>query len=261
MLLTPVPRTQGWRTIKTWGWSPQKAESGRASEYRHNTMPDANPDAYGGIAWFYDRVIEPISAPLRRTTVGLLPITPTTRVLDVGCGTGGLVAAYADAGAVVSGIDLSEAMLEQAKNRVRDRTRLEVGDATALPYADASFDIVVASLMLHELERDTQKKVIRAMVRVTTPGGSIILIDYRVGKLRLKGKGMRVLSTIGERLAGKDHYRNWRSYMATGGMPALLDDLDMTVTREKIVAGGNLSLWISTPPVPHRRPLPETAPE
>lgn len=201
------------------------------------------------MARFYDRVIEPLNAPLRRVAVSLLPIATATRVLDVGCGTGGLVAAYADAGAVVSGIDLSEAMLEQARNRVRDRARLEVGDATAMPYADNSFDIVVTSLILHELARETQKNVIAEMARVAAPGGSIVLIDYRVGRLRLKGKGMRAFSTIAERLAGKDHYRSWRSYMASGGMPALLDDLNMTVNREKIVAGGNLSIWVTARPV------------
>jgi len=211
-------------------------------------MTDQTPDAYGGIARFYDRVIEPLNAPLRRAAIDLLNPEPSASVLDVGCGTGGLVEALVDAGAEVAGIDLSESMLSIAQDRVGDRANLQHGDATNLPFPDDHFDAVTASLFLHELDPHTREAAISEMSRVAKPDGSIALIDYRIGSLRIKGRFLRAISTVAERMAGSEHHTNWRTYMGNGGMPSVLGDLGLAIDREKITAGGNLAIWIVSGP-------------
>lgn len=75
------------------------------------------------------------------------------RVLDAGCGSGPLAAALRDAGAVVTGFDASAAMVGLARQRLGDDADLHVADlGTPLPFDDAEFDDVVASLVLHYLE-------------------------------------------------------------------------------------------------------------
>lgn len=96
------------------------------------------------------------------------------RILDVGCGSGPLSAALRDRGAIVTGFDLSPAMIDLARNRLGEGADLRVHDLAApLPYADAAFDDVVASLVLHYLEDWTGP--LAELRRVLKPGGRLIL--------------------------------------------------------------------------------------
>ncbi|MER7247272.1 class I SAM-dependent methyltransferase [Kribbella sp. NPDC000426] len=96
------------------------------------------------------------------------------RILDVGCGAGPLSAALRDMGAIVSGFDRSAEMLHLARRRLGEDADLTVGDlADPLPYADAAFDDVVASLVLHYLE--DWSKPLAELRRVLKPGGRLIM--------------------------------------------------------------------------------------
>lgn len=200
-------------------------------------------DAYGRVARFYDTALGRLNEPLNRMTTELAPAGPGDRVLDVGCGTGSHLAGYVALGATCTGIDSSPAMLAVAADRLRGGARLDEGDASALPYPDGSFDVVFSSLVLHEMDPDTRRAVLDEMVRVTDAGGRIAIIDYYAGALRWKGRVWRAFSTVTERVAGSDHYTQWRTYLDHGGIPNLLP-ATVTIERTKIVAGGNLAIWI-----------------
>ena len=76
---------------------------------------------------------------------------PGERWLDVGCGTGAVAMRAARAGAKVTGVDISEGMIETARRRAAEERldiSYEVGDAEGLPVADASFDVVSSSVGL-----------------------------------------------------------------------------------------------------------------
>ena len=99
------------------------------------------------------------------------------RILDAGCGAGPLLADLKARGAHVSGFDPSTAMLELARRRVPDAD-LRVADLTApLPYADAEFDDVIASLVLHYLEDWTGP--LAEVRRVLKTGGRFLMsVDH-----------------------------------------------------------------------------------
>jgi ubiquinone/menaquinone biosynthesis C-methylase UbiE len=204
-------------------------------------MSDAGSDAYGGIARYYDRLLEPMNAPLRAAGLRMHPPVDGMSVLDVGCGTGAHLEAYVEAGAICTGIDASPSMLEQARSRIGERAELILGDAADMPFDDASFDLIFTSLFLHELEPQIRDRVLAEMLRVLDSGGRMLIIDYRDGSLRLKGRAWRLFSTIAERMAGADHYRNWRTYLEEGGVEAMLPSGAGTASS-KIVAGGNLMI-------------------
>ena len=84
-------------------------------------------------------------------------------VLDVGCGTGATLQRLADAGLRVAGVDRSPAMLARARRRL-GRIPLVLGDAGVLPFADASFDLVILNTTLEFLDRP--EDAIAELVRV-----------------------------------------------------------------------------------------------
>ncbi|MFE0025050.1 methyltransferase domain-containing protein [Amycolatopsis sp. NPDC059021] len=100
------------------------------------------------------------------------------RILDAGCGAGPLFAALRDRGAVLTGIDASAGILEQARRRLGAEADLRVADlAGPLPFPDEAFDDVVASLVLHYL-RDWGP-ALAELRRVLRPGGRLIVsVDH-----------------------------------------------------------------------------------
>jgi ubiquinone/menaquinone biosynthesis C-methylase UbiE len=113
-------------------------------------------------------------------------------VLDIGCGTGTLaIAARRRVGpsAIVHGIDASPEMIARAR---RKATRagadvvLEVAPAQALPFADARFDVVLSTVMLHHLRRNAREQAVREARRVLRPGGRLLAVDF----VKSSGKGL-----------------------------------------------------------------------
>jgi len=100
------------------------------------------------------------------------------RILDAGCGSGPLFAALRDRGALLTGIDASARMLEQARRRLGAGADLRVADlADPLPFRDGAFDDVVASLVFHYLE-DWGPTLVE-LRRVLTPDGRLIVsVDH-----------------------------------------------------------------------------------
>ncbi|HWM12327.1 MAG TPA: class I SAM-dependent methyltransferase [Solirubrobacteraceae bacterium] len=95
-----------------------------------------------------------------------------TRVLEVGCGLGDLVAAAAARGAHATGTDLAEGMLEAARRR-HPAIAFEPADAEALPFADGAFDATVAAFVINHMP-DPERGVAE-LARVTRPGGRVAL--------------------------------------------------------------------------------------
>lgn len=201
-------------------------------------------DAYARVAPVYDRLLGRLNAPLNALLTEVAPASDGEHVLDVGCGTGSHLEGYVAMGAACSGIDLSPAMLAVARRRLPPDVVLEHGDATDLPFDDETFDLVIASLFLHELDPDALAAVLGEMARVTREGGRIAVLDYRVGSMRWQGRAWRAFSTVVEFLAGRAHYRAWRSWLASGGITARQPP-GTAPDREKIVAGGNLAIRVT----------------
>lgn len=99
-------------------------------------------------------------------------------VLDVACGPGIVACALAQTGAQVTAIDLTPAMIEQARlraTRMNVAVDYHIGDAQALPFQTASFDRVITRYSFHHMQ--VPGNVLSEMVRVCRPGGRVIVID------------------------------------------------------------------------------------
>jgi ubiquinone/menaquinone biosynthesis C-methylase UbiE len=104
---------------------------------------------------------------------------PGAAVLDVACGPGLVALALAESAGHVTGLDLTPAMLDKARELQRRGGRPNLswvlGRADALPYPRASFDAVVTRFSFHHLTEPA--KALAEMVRVCRPGGRVVVCD------------------------------------------------------------------------------------
>ena len=104
---------------------------------------------------------------------------PGDTVLDVACGGGIIVCAFAPEVKHATGIDMTPAMLDRARQLAAEKGLANVswdqGDVGSLPYADGAFDIVVTRFSMHHFLDPIG--VLREMVRVCAPGGRVVVVD------------------------------------------------------------------------------------
>jgi ubiquinone/menaquinone biosynthesis C-methylase UbiE len=105
----------------------------------------------------------------------------TQRLFDVACGTGRFLSfvKHNHPRLPVVGLDLSAAYLHRARRQLSDWSWVDLvlGPAEALPFADASFDLVTCVYLFHELPRPVRQRAVTEFARVLRPGGRVVLVD------------------------------------------------------------------------------------
>ncbi len=124
--------------------------------------------------------IEDSIAAMHDDLVGRLDPVPGERWLDLACGTGAVSMRAARAGADVTGLDLSDVMVETARRRAVSEglsITYHAGDCESLPFADGSFDVVSSSVGI--IFAPEHERVARELARVARPGGRLGLTAWR----------------------------------------------------------------------------------
>ena len=205
-------------------------------------------DAYGRIARFYDRVVEPVLSDARRIGLTLWPPWEGMRVLDIGCGTGAQLQLYEKAKCDVTGVDPSPAMLRIARQRLGETAPLEMREAEQWPSSADRFDLVLLSMVLHELEDEQRTAVLNTAKRAVKPEGRILVLEYHPGPLSFpQGWLTQPVILLVERLAGAAHYRNQRSFIKLGGVASLASRNQLQVEQSRIIKGGNFGVFLLKP--------------
>ena len=179
---------------------------------------------YGAI---YHKLFDPQLAEARQVAVDL--ITEGLSVLDIACGTGQLCFALrSQKHCPVVGLDLSLRMLEFARKANPFQEVMFVhGDATDLGvFGDQSFDYATMLMVVHELPRSQQARVLKEALRVASKG---IIIDA-VAPLpkNTGGVGIRIV----ERTFGRDHLHNFKAFLASGGIRGMLEESGLPISEE-----------------------------
>jgi demethylmenaquinone methyltransferase/2-methoxy-6-polyprenyl-1,4-benzoquinol methylase len=218
----------------------------------------------------------------RRATVRLAPPPTSGAMLDVCCGTGDLALAYADRGG--SGLrivasDFCRPMLDhgaaKAARRREGGPSLEwvEADAMALPFADASFDLVTVAFGLRNIA-DTGRGLAE-MARVCRPGGTLAILEFAVPK-RWPIRGLylwyfrRVLPRLGNLLArnASDAYtylnQSVEQFPAGEALGRIVREAGFSDVRSKSLTFGIAALTLATrraPATADRPPLADPADE
>jgi ubiquinone/menaquinone biosynthesis C-methylase UbiE len=141
----------------------------------------------------------------------------TGEVLEVAVGTGLNLEAY-PRDVALTGIDLSDAMLDIARSRATEVGRtatLQQADAHELPFDDASFDTVVCTFGLCAIPDHT--RAIAEMTRVLRPGGRLILVDHIASTSRVARGVQRFLEIFTVPLGGEHFLRRPLNHVRAAG--------------------------------------------
>ncbi|MEE8658783.1 Phosphatidylethanolamine N-methyltransferase [Acetobacteraceae bacterium EV16G] len=189
--------------------------------------------AYRRWANIYDTVFGGISAFGRRRAVDAVNNLRGDRVLEVGVGTG-LALPHYRADKIITGIDLSEAMLAKARERVAREALGNVAalhemDAEATDFADDSFDIAVAMFVASVVPNP--RRLLAELKRVVRPGGHVLFVNHF-----LATGGVRLLCE--RAMARASHSLGWHPDFA---LEALLTESD--IRKAKITPVPPLGLF------------------
>ncbi|MFX0538934.1 demethylmenaquinone methyltransferase [Ornithinimicrobium sp. Y1847] len=142
-------------------------------------QPHEVVDMFDGVARRYDVTNTVLTGGLdawwRRVATGVVDAQPGERVLDIAAGTGVSSVPYADRGVQVVPADFSLGMLQEGYRR-RPDLPFTAADAMALPFADASFDVVTMSFGLRNV-KDVDL-ALREFLRVCRPGGRLLIAEF-----------------------------------------------------------------------------------
>jgi ubiquinone/menaquinone biosynthesis C-methylase UbiE len=154
------------------------ASRGEATTTEEHAAP---PEAWDAIAEGYDRYVAPQEVDLANEALSLVGLEPGERFLDVAAGPGGLSLPAARLGAEVLATDWSPAMIERFEARA-DQEGLRnvegrIMDCHVLDLPDHSFDVTGSQFGVMLVP--DQARALREMVRVTRPGGRVLVVTYR----------------------------------------------------------------------------------
>jgi phosphatidylethanolamine/phosphatidyl-N-methylethanolamine N-methyltransferase len=176
----------------------------------------------------YDLIFDWIFAPGRTAAIKHLGVQANDSVLEVGIGTGLNLPLY-PATSQLTGIDLSQEMLDKAVERVQTlampNVRLKVMDATSMDFGDDEFDKALATYTISAVPDPVA--VLREMQRVVKPNGVIVILNHFRSQRRLVG-------WVEDRLAPLCTRLGWKSNLAlrplldrVGLMPEIVVKVNM----------------------------------
>ena len=184
--------------------------------------------AYEFWAPAYDFIFDWIFAPGREAAIRHLELTRQHSVLEVGIGTGLNLPLY-PAACRLTGIDLSQEMLDKAVERVQTLTMpnvtLKVMDATSMDFGDDEFDRALATYTISAVPDPVA--ALREMSRVVKPGGIIVILNHFRSERRHTGFFEDMVAPVCTRLGWKSNLSMAPLLEQVGLVPELVAKVNM----------------------------------
>jgi ubiquinone/menaquinone biosynthesis C-methylase UbiE len=197
-------------------------------------------------AWLYDGItkLTAISvggeARLRRLALQNLDIQPQTQILDLCCGNGPVTQVLVQQSQQVTGLDASPKAIARAQANVPQATFVE-GFAEAMPFADASFDVVHTSMALHEMEPEQRSQILQEVYRVLKPNGIFTLIDFHSPTNPIFWPGLALFLWLFETQTAWELVRS--------GLETTLVNTNFHIDHNTYAVGGSLQILQARKPI------------
>jgi len=179
--------------------------------------------------WFYDRFIAPNQDRLFGQIKNL--IEPNSKIIDIGCGTGRFSFSISDKCKSILGIDLSKRNIERAnhsfaKNQNEKISFQHKSVNDIISDGKEHFDYAVITYVIHEVDEGERVNLLN---EISLVADKIIIGDYLVPK---PNGFSSILNEIVEFAAGSEHYKNYKSFVANGGIDGLASKAKLNIISE-----------------------------
>jgi SAM-dependent methyltransferase len=178
--------------------------------------------------WFYDAVIAPNQDTMFKEIKNV--IKPNSTVIDVGCGTGRFSFSIADKVEKVVGIDLSKKNIDKANQTLAKNPNAKISfhhiNLSDLISQNFHFDYAVITFVIHEVNPEERVELLKEISQIAD---QIIIGDYLVP---VKKGFWNILNEVVEYLAGKEHYTNFKHFVADDGLSGLIEKADLNIVGE-----------------------------
>ena len=198
-------------------------------------------DPYDALAPFYDFMAAAMLLPFggegafRRRALEVLDLRPGLRVLELGPGTGAMTAQLVASGACVTAVDLSEPMLERARRKA-PAAKFLYGDILAFDGA-ASFDRVLFSFVLHEMNEATRAQALAVARRALKPDGLVAVVDFARPEVLPFRWALKAYLGVSEPRTARE--------LVDAGIEACLTAAGLTVLRSRALALGTARMAVA----------------
>jgi demethylmenaquinone methyltransferase / 2-methoxy-6-polyprenyl-1,4-benzoquinol methylase len=215
---------------------------------------------FATIADRYDLITVLLSGGLDRRwkakLVAAIDGSDRQRVLDLACGTGDIAFAVAARGSRVVGLDITHRMLQLASGKPQASRRVSfvTGDMMALPFPDASFDVITTGYGLRNVP--DLGGALREMHRVLRPGGRMLALDFdKPANPAVRAIYLTYLTVVGSALGwilhrDPDTYRyipeSIRRYPGAAGVSTLAERAGFSTCGHVPVLGGLMAMHSAT---------------
>lgn len=197
-----------------------------------------------GAGYYARKLATGPEADLRREFIEFVVPAPAACVLDVGCGPGHLARWLARRGCQVTGVDRGWRLIRIARRLAAregvSSVRFERAPGERLPFADAAFDLTVATTVIYWVERPDA--VLREMVRVTRTGGRVATLDphasMSVASVRAYCESRRLNRQDTRKLAAWAHASERSRRFTEGELRSLLAGVGLTELHLERRMGG-----------------------
>lgn len=181
-------------------------------------------DEYHHTALFYDFLLSRGLRSIRNTICTFLTHCGAGNVIDLCCGTGEQLRMLSHRDMLLTGVDLSRAMLNRARTTSPTSIHYLETDATNLPLPKDEYDAVIISFALHEKSAFHHEAIFSEACRLVKHTGHIIIADYATPPPAYTSFTVgKFLIPIIERAAGLNHYHNYRDWMQRGALEGFLE--------------------------------------
>ncbi|MBN2571122.1 MAG: class I SAM-dependent methyltransferase [Ignavibacteriales bacterium] len=179
--------------------------------------------------WFYEKFIAPNQDKLFKQIKNL--IEPNSKVIDVGCGTGRFSFYAADKCKSILGIDLSEKNIKRANIMLKKKSISNISFqhksvSKIISNDKEHFDYAVMTYVIHEVNEQDRITLINEIKQISD---KIIVGEYLVPR---KKSFACFVNELVEYFAGREHYKNFKSYVKNGGIHALVKETKLKIITE-----------------------------
>lgn len=182
-------------------------------------------------------IVDLVLAKVRKEVVRIANVKKGEKILDVCSGTGDQLFYFQRENKIIGeGIDINPLMIKRARRKkeklAANDISFQLANAKNLPFDKETFDLVIISLALHEMDKEERKKVISEMKRVVKKGGKLIFLDYSFPPPH---NLLAFSANLIERSAGKENYSHFQSYLKEGGIEPLLKKNNLLIEKKEKV--------------------------